>query len=267
MLVVLLALGVAAAPAAQDLSAPLPEARALLDGLPERQRAFEAAINDYTYDLETVTEKLNKKGAVVSRTSLQYEVFFVKGKRVRRQVGEDGQPLSAERQAKVDREVEKHVQNVLKGKARPRETSELSEILERYDFRSIARELIDGRPTIVMDFVPRPGKRDLEGDGILRRLAGRVWIDEDERAVMRAEIHSTGKIKIALGLGASIGAVSVTTEFVKVEDGLWLPRRIQSEVDGRVLLVKGVHERNIGTFSRYRRFQTESEERPTLPTP
>jgi hypothetical protein len=267
MLTTLLALWVAAAPAAQDPSAPLPEARVLLDGLPERQRAFEAAINDYTYDLETVTEKLDKKKAVVSRKSLQYEVFFVKAKRVRRLVGEDGQLLSAQRQAKVDQEVEKHVQNVIKGKARPRESTDLSEILERYDFRSTARELVDGRPTIVMDFEPRPGKRDLEGDVVLRRLAGRVWIDEGERAIVRAEIRSTGKIKIALGLGASIGAVSVTSEFVKVEDGLWLPRRIQSEVDGRVLLVKGVRERNTGTFSRYRRFQTESEERPTLPQP
>jgi hypothetical protein len=257
-----------AAPRAET-SAPLPEASTLLTGLSERQRQFEAALNDYTYDLETVTESLDKQGAVSSRESKQYEVFFVKGKRVRRQVAEDGRPLSADRQAKVDQEVQKRVDDVLQGKARPprQSVTELSDILARYDFRSVAREIVDGRPAIVLDFTARPGKRDLQGDFALRQLAGRVWVDEEDRAVVRAEIHSTGKIKVALGLGASIGAVSITSEFVKVDEGIWLPRRVETLVEGRVLLLKGIHERSSGVFSRYRRFTTESEERPTLPQP
>jgi hypothetical protein len=264
---ILLALCVAASAETQDPAAPLPEAGTLLEGLVERQRRFEAVLNDYTYDLETVTEKLDKAGGVASRESKQYEVFFVKGKRVRRQVGEDGRPLSAERQAKVDKDVQKYVDDVLAGKARPPRHSgtELSDILDRYEFRTVAREMVGGRSTIVMEFAARPGNRDLEGDFALRQLAGRVWMDEQDKAVVRAEVRSTGRIKVALGLGASISSVFVTSDFVKVEDGVWLPSRIQSQVDGRILLVKGIRERNTGTFTRYRRFTTESTERPTLP--
>jgi hypothetical protein len=268
----LLSLWVAAAPAPADLpdARDLPEARTLLDGIADRQRQFEAALNDYTYDMEMVSEKLDKKGAVTSRQTKRYEVFWVKKKRVRRLVAEDGKPLAPERQAQVDADVRKYVDEVMKGKARPPQTGddvELSRMLDRYEFRPVARERIGGRPAIRMDFEARPGKRDIKADTILRRLAGRVWIDETERVVVRAEIHSTGSIKLALGLAASIGAVDFVTEFVKVEQGIWFPSLIQTRVQGRVLLVKGIHERNTGTFSGYRRFGVESQETPTLPKP
>jgi hypothetical protein len=129
----------------------------------------------------------------------------------------------------------------------------LAEVLDRFDFRSVAREPVEGRPAILMEFTPLPGKRDLKGDVFLRQMAGRLWVDEAERVVVRAEIHSTGSIKVAFGLGASIAAVELFSEFTRVEDGVWLPRRTQSLVQGRVMLLKGIHERTTGTYSRYRR--------------
>jgi hypothetical protein len=59
----------------------------------------------------------------------------------------------------------------------------------------------------------------------------------------------------------------VRSEFVKVEEGVWLPRRIETQVEGRILLVKGIRERTTATFDRYRRFSTESSEQATLPQP
>jgi hypothetical protein len=271
-LLAVLSLWLAAAAPPADLpgARDLPQARTLLDGIAARQRQFEDALNDYTYDMEMVTEKLDKKGAVTSRQTKRYEVFWVKKKRVRRLVAEDGRPLSAERQAKVDADVRQYVDEVMKGKVRPPQTSddfEISQVLGRYEFRPVAREPIGGRPAIRMDFEALPGKRDLKADNILRRLAGRLWVDEAERVVVRAEIHSTGSIKLALGLAASIGAVDFVTEFVKVEQGIWFPSLVQTRVQGRVLLVKGIHERNTGTFSGYRRFGVESQETPALPKP
>jgi hypothetical protein len=259
-----LALCAAAVPASD-----LPDPRVLMEGLAERQQRFEDALDDYTYDLETMSEKLDKSGAVRSRESRQFEVFFVKRKQVRRLVGENGAPLPAERQAKVDAEVQRHVDKVLKGKARPPRTDdlELSQVIARYDFRAAAREEVEGRPAIRLEFVAQPGKRDLKGDFVLRRLAGQIWVDEAERVVVRAEIHTTDTIKVALGLGASIGSAEMRGEFMKVEDGIWLPRRLESRVRGRVLLLKGIHERNVGSFSRYRRFGADSIEVPTLPRP
>jgi hypothetical protein len=57
----------------------------------------------------------------------------------------------------------------------------LSAILDRYDFRAVAREDVAGRAAIVLEFQPRPGDLALEGDRYLRRLGGRIWVDESEQ--------------------------------------------------------------------------------------
>ena len=44
----------------------------------------------------------------------------------------------------------------------------LSAILERYDFRSVGREAMDGRPAIVLEFTAIPGSRPVAHDDVLR---------------------------------------------------------------------------------------------------
>lgn len=251
----------AAAEAPAGREAPLPAAEEFLKDARERHRRFEAALNDYTYDVEVTDEELDKTGAVRSRKTRRYETFFVKGHRVRRLVSEDGKPLAAERQARVDKEVEKDVADILSGKE-DRRRAGVSELLERYDFRSVSREPLEGRPAIVMEFVPKAGKQDLAHDNVLRRLAGRVWVDEEERVVVRSEVRNVGGIKVALGLAASVRDLEVTTDFVKVDEAIWLPRRIQTRVAGRLMLFKGVNRRTTATFSGYRRFQVDVTETP-----
>jgi len=253
-------------------AAPLPEANDFMRGLAERQRGREEALNRYTYDVLEVEEQLDKKGAVKERKSRGYEVFHVKGHSVRRQVTENERPLAAEKLADVDKKVQKEIADIDK-KAKDDEKKEeddamkLSAILARYDFRAVAREYVLGRPAIVVDFAARPGKWKVEADNVLRNLTGRMWIDEDEREIVRAEVHNTGGIKIAFGLGASLSQLAVTLEFQRMDDEVWLPSRVEGRVVGRVLLVKGIRVRTVATYSRYRRFQVETDEAVTPPVP
>jgi hypothetical protein len=135
----------------------------------------------------------------------------------------------------------------------------LSQIFERYDFRSVARETIDGRSALVLDFTPRPGKRDLDGDSVLRRLTGRIWVDEDERQVVRAHLRNTDAVKFGLGIVARLSHVDAVLEFRKLEDGVWLPRSIRIEYAGRKLF-KGFRNRHTATYDRFRQFEVESQE-------
>jgi len=120
---------------------------------------------------------------------------------------------------------------------------------------------VDGRTAVVLDFRALPGRRRLDNDRVLRQLSGRIWVDEAENEVVRAEVRNTGGIKIALGLGASVSSIDLSMEFAKVDDTVWLPRRIEALAAGRVLLFKGFRTRNTATYSHYRRFQVETEER------
>jgi hypothetical protein len=249
----------AAPPAASDL----PEGNAFVRGLVGAQKRNEAALDTYTYDLLEVREELDGKGGVKKRHSRLSQVFYVKGRPVKKLVAEDDQPLTPARLAEEDREVAKKVQAILKGDAvSERAGLRLSLVLERFDFRSVAREDVNGRTALALDFAPRPGKRDLDSDNVLRRLTGRIWVDEAEREVVRAHLRNTGSVKFALGIGGALSGLDAVMEFRKLEDGVWLPRETKVEFSGRKLF-RSFRTRLTTVYDRYRKFEVESQEQVT----
>lgn len=250
---------------APDETGPLPEAGVLLEGLAQRQRQYEQALDDYTYNVLETEQQVDAHGQVKQSTTRGYEVFFVTGQAVRQKVSMNGRPLD-ERDARKEAERARRAAEKLRGRVpdkRPGQVA-LSDVLARFEFRSVARDSIEGRPAVRLEFTARPGKRDLEGDNVMRQLAGHIWVDEQQRAVVKAEFHNVGKIKFALGLGASLGQLDARVEFQRVDD-LWLPRRSETFVAGRVLIFKGFRQRVIETYTNYRRFSVETVEDPVQP--
>lgn len=256
---VLLAALVAQAPAPAP-SPDLPEGNAFVRGLLGTQRQQEEALDRYTYDVLEVQEDLDAAGATKKHESRLFQVFYVKGRPVRKLVAEQDQPLTPARQAEVEREVGKKVEAILKGQAVSEQAGvRLSRILERYDFKSVAREDVDGRASLVLDFAPRPGKRDLDSDNVLRRLAGRIWVDEADRQVARAHLRNTEPVSFALGIGGKLAALDLVMEFRRLPDGVWLPRETRGTFSGRKLF-KSFRIRHTTVYDRYRRFEVEAEE-------
>ena len=246
----------------------LPEGNRLVKGLLAKQRVREDRLNDYAYDILERREEMDGRGKIVERKSRRYEVFHVKGRPVRRLMEEDGHALSPEKQAKENARVDKLVLAILADRvATERPGVRLSAILERYDFHTVGRESVEGRPSVVLEFVPLPGARKLDGDNVLRKLEGNLWVDEDESELVRIQLRNTSGIRFALGLGASVSGLSVQMEFRKVGETLWFPHRVEYDVTGKRLLVKGFHRRATATYGPFRRFQVESEEtlRPPVP--
>jgi hypothetical protein len=243
-------------------AAALPDGNAYVRGLVARQKRREALLNDYTYDVERVKEELDGNGRVKERHARHYEVFFVKGKPVRRLVAENGRPLSSHEQEEEDRRNRDKIDAINTGKVASEVPEErISAILQRYDFRAVGREEIEGRPALVFDFKPLPGKRDdLDSDNVLRTLNGRLWVDEAEQEVVRMHVRNASSIKWGFGLGASVSALESTVEFRKVDDAVWLPVRDEMTASGRLLLLKRFRTRMSRTYGNYRRFQVEAQE-------
>jgi hypothetical protein len=240
----------------------LPDGNVLVRELAAKQRRWEELLNTYTYDMEIVREDLDKEERVKKRESRRYEVFYVKGRPIRRLVAEGGRPLPPDRQAKVDREAQEKVEAIHERRvANETPFVRLSAILERYDFRAVGREDVEGRPAIVLEFSALPGSRPLKHDKVLRSLAGRVWMDEAEREVVRAEVRNTEGLKFFAGLGANVSSVSGTFEFRKVGDTLWLPVRDETRAAGRMLLFKTFRTRVVRSYENFRRFEVQSEEK------
>lgn len=244
---------------AQD--APFPDGNQLVRELVGKLRHNEEMFDRYTYDALEVREEVAKDGRVKERRSRSYEVFYVKGRPLRKLVAVNGVPLSAEARAKEERRVTEAAQAIARGQvATEQPRLRLSAILERYDFRTVGREAVEGRSAFRLEFTALPGERKLDQDYALRKLAGRLWVNEEEREVVRVRIHNTDSIKVALGLGATVSSLDFALEFHKVGGEVWLPLRVETEAAGRVLLVKGFRTRRTTSYGNFRRFWVESQE-------
>lgn len=241
--------------------ASLPEGNAYVRSLVGRQRAREDALNRYTYDVLEADEQLDGNGRVKKRATRRYEVFHVKGLPVRRWVEENGKPLDPDEQKKEDRRVREKSESFSKGLvAREQPDFRLSQILERYDFKAVSREPLASGEAILLEFQPLPGKRSLDSDNVLRAIAGRIWVDEVDQAVAKAEIRNTSGIKFGWGLGASVKSLDVDLEFLRMTDGVWLPLRISATASGRMLVFKGFRTRRSTTYSNWKRFEVDTDE-------
>lgn len=252
-LVVALVLGVSC-----GARVPLPEGNAFVRGLVGAQRQREEAVSLYTYDVTEVREELDRNGGTRQRKTRAYEVFHVKGRPVRRLVAKDGRPLEGKEQEKEERRVGELASALRAGRAASEQPGlRLSRILERYVFSAIGREVVDERCALVFDFTARPGDFALERDGVLRRLAGRLWVDEEEQAVARVEVRNTSGLRFALGLAATVSSLSFEARFRRLEEGVWLPNSVAVAATGKKLLFKGFHARTTTTYDRYRRFEVD----------
>ena len=252
-------------PTREETARPLPNGHEMVRSMVDRQRSFEEAIDDYTYDVVTTEQKLDGDDRVKESHVRRHQVFFVKGEPVRKLVEEDGRPLPPGKAAKEEKRVVREAEKARRRKDPSDKEKDdgavrISEVLARFDCTAVARETIGDRSAVVVTFKPLPGKRSIKQDNVLRALQGRLWIDEEARAVVRAELSSNQKIKMAGGLLLSISNFDVTLDFVPVDE-IWLPRRSEAFVAGRVLLVKGLRERVIEEYSNYRRFVVSTEEK------
>jgi hypothetical protein len=247
---------------------PLPNGNLLVRSMVDRQRYFEKAIDDYTYDMVTTRAQLDGEDRAKESHVRHYQIFFVKGQGVRKLVEEDGRPLPPEKAEKEEARVLKEAEKARNKDRGAKEENEsevrLSEVLARFDFTAVAREVIGGRTAVLVSFRALPGKRKIKQDNVYRALQGRLWIAEEERTIVRAELSNSQKIKIAGGLLASISSFDVAVDFVPVNE-IWLPHRSEAFVAGRVLLFKGIRERLTKEFSNYRRFGTSTEEAVAAP--
>ena len=129
-------LALAAPVFAQD-EPPLPEGNAYVRSVISVGRPQDAAIDDYSYDLEESKEMLDGDGNATSRETRRYEVYFVKTRPVRRLVSRNGIPLSTREQAEVDRKAEAQAKAIAGGTTVSEQPGiRLTMLLDSFDFKT-----------------------------------------------------------------------------------------------------------------------------------
>jgi hypothetical protein len=246
--------------AAPSTAEPLPDIQTLLARVRARYDALENLRKSYIFTITQVADEFASNGSKKTHTD-QYQAFFVQNTEVQQHIARDGKPLSPEDAKKEQDRVDKLVAKLKARKQKSEKdgvTLSASGLLKVATFSNLRREQINGRPTIVFDYKgdPHAHAGDLSQQ-IMRELAGTLWVDERDSAILRLNGSLQENFHVAGGLFVNIKKGS-WFDFTQapVNSEIWFPQRFTIHVDGRFLLVKGFNGDAHDTFSDYRKLKT-----------
>jgi hypothetical protein len=138
----------------------------------------------------------------------------------------------------------------IRGKALKVKDYSIPNLVKRFQFTLVGREMLNGRPSLVVDF--KPASDDLPAhslaDKFINKAAGRVWVDEADYAIAQAQLYLTKQVNV---LGGLVGAVwKFTYEFTRLRtpEGYWFARRLDWHLEGREVVFNRIvdyHERKL----------------------
>jgi hypothetical protein len=257
----------------------MPDIAVLMHQVAENQRAEEKIRKDYLYHEVQIGQETDGHGGVKKTETKEYDVFWVSGVPVWRMTRKDGKELSADEQKKenerIDKEIEKAKERRAKADAEGKETDArghdeitASRILELGTFSNARREQLNGRDTIVVDYAGDPkAKIESRAEGLVRDLKGTVWVDEQDRMLVKAEGEFVNSFKIGAGMVVNIQkGTSFAMRMKKVNDEVWLPEEMSGRGSFRALLFISFNGEGKIFDSDYRKFKATSTILPGMST-
>ena len=225
----------------------------------ERSLALAAVTNApaWSYDKAQVLLKLGKNDKVEERTEKFYQVRIIQGIPFQRLVKVEGRELT-EAQVKKEDQHDAAFQKRLAGRdpkkaVRGRESFITTNIVNRFQFNSLRRELIHGHQTVVVSFEAKPGNdRGNIQERMLNSLAGTLWVDEEKADVARLEVHLTKGFSLGfLGILGAIKECRMDLVSGPMPDGTWLPEKTTLSMSARMVLsdVRFIMEETSSNFT------------------
>lgn len=107
---------------------------------------------------------------------------------------------------------------------------------------------------------PRPGfKPKTRQAQILSKFKGRVWIDKQEEQWVKIDGTAIDTISLGFGLAGIHTGTQAVIELTKVNDEVWLSKRVRFHVDVRLALLKNYNEDVDQTFYDYKKFRADTK--------
>ncbi|MBI4551211.1 MAG: hypothetical protein HY710_03000 [Candidatus Latescibacteria bacterium] len=233
------------------------------DGLPDPQTIiarirvhaddYVAQSARYSFHATVLREDLDQAGTVKARYEEKEHIFHVHGQRYARKLSVNGQPLRGTALAEEERR-ERAFRERTKTERTRADSSDLSgdvdrrwvylsDLIPRYEYRTVRTELLNGRMAYMLSYRPRPGLKARERrDLVYNRLVGTVWVDTQEYRIVKADGRLTDDLRIGL-IALHLTDMQIRYEQQRVEPNIWLPRRIEVRFVGSIFFVKKLNRR------------------------
>jgi predicted esterase len=209
----------------------LPEAAEVVRRIVERAQAVarDEAGAHYVYETRALLDHLDAGGQTVTSEERIYQVTLIAGFPFDRLVRIQGRELSGEELRREQRKEERFRQkfsSVNPSNMVARKEAWLTpQLLERYEFVVKERVALDHRATLVLTFSPKEGPLPEKAiqDRFLNRMAGTVWIDEQDADAARLSVRLSETVSLGwFGLLGSLSQCDLSLERKRMPEGVWV---------------------------------------------
>ena len=254
----------------------LPDLKKLFAEIDANQKVVDKIKENYTGRRATEETQFDGSGKVTKVERQEYTFFYLNGEEISTLVGEDGKPLSEQKQAKQNEITKKRIEEVQKEQAKKEDQEKKAReegkdekdkdepgieiFLRACQFVNPRHERFRGQDVLVFDFEGNPEYKPKNiAEHVAQQLAGVVWIDEKQHEVVRLEAYFVKDFRFAGGLLANLQkGTSFIFEQTFLNNEVWLPTYEEAHVGVRVLLVKGFKVNEVTRYSDYQRFHIET---------
>ncbi len=203
---------------------------------------------NYQYIRTRTWEYRNSAGELKSRE----EKRSVENKALRMAANSSGHPSAppATPPPAVKDEPVSDTHSNIRGKALKVKDYSIPNLIKRFQFKVVAREMLNGRPSIVADFVPLNDHLPVNqfADKFINKAAGRIWVDEGDYAIAQAQLHLTQQVNVLGGLVGAIWKFNYDFTRVRTPEGYWFARNMDWHLEGREVVINRIvdyHERKL----------------------
>jgi hypothetical protein len=271
-------------------SAPLPDVATLVRQTIQQQRASESSEQNYVFREETNDIRLPKQCTwapkcqdfrVIRYTERNFEIFWLDGVRVARVLPSCDHcgrgtgpadsfimniPISDSELAAENQRVDNEVAEAKALRAQGKDASSpddppqilLSRMLELCTFSDPRLQIVEGRPTILLDFAWDSSARPADAnEAILEFFSGTVGIDEEDHAVQHVEGRFLADVDLDGGNIKIRKGTRITITNRRADAGIWLQSRLDAWGEGRYFAFAIDGAGHIFTGS-YRKFRSTS---------
>jgi hypothetical protein len=258
LIAILFAQGDASRVKSQNRSSP-PDARQIMEAsIAATQRDWKARLH-YTYMERDEDRRRDLAGHVKSEDVEVSKTILVNGVPFEQLVERNGRPPSAAQERKQKGALDKLKRETPEQRAerlRKQEeenTSIVQEVPKAFDFKVVGEEVVNGRPAYILQATPHPGYHAQGKYGnMFSKVAGKLWVDKQDLGWIKVDGQVIKPFSMGLFLVRLLRGSHITMQQTRVDDGIWMPERIEVRAAAKIFFVKSLVIDRVLTYSEYR---------------
>ena len=223
------------------------------------QRHWQARLK-YSYTERDESRRRDLTGRVKSENVDVSRTILIIGVPYEQLVERNGRPPSAEEGRKHKEKLDKLKRETPEQRAerlRKQEkeiTSIVREVPKAFDFQLLGDEVVNARPAYVLQATPHPGyhAQGKYGKMFFAKVEGKLWIDKQDLGWIKVDAQVIQPFSMGLFLARVLRGSHITMEQTRVDNGEWMPERIEVRATAKVFFVKSLVLDRVLTYSEYR---------------